>query len=146
MTQAIGPNQRRFINELISTKLPQGKEALQTKDGYCCLGIGCQLFFPEDSRACTEEDQISIATRGVRKWFGEILYAPKELVDVLALHSPKGHLDRVTPEKTKDTDNVDLIIAGYELTLAAMNDAGVPFMTQGCLMAVYPELFFFEPR
>jgi hypothetical protein len=37
-----------WITALRSGEYKQGKRRLQSNEGYCCLGVACKLFIPED--------------------------------------------------------------------------------------------------
>ena len=37
----------KWIEALRSGKYAQGKGALQTEDGYCCLGVACEVIIPK---------------------------------------------------------------------------------------------------
>jgi hypothetical protein len=39
-----------WISALRSGNYEQGKRRLQNKYGYCCLGVACKLFIPEDQQ------------------------------------------------------------------------------------------------
>lgn len=39
---------RIWIDALYSGKFPQGKNALQSSTGYCCLGVACKVLIPEN--------------------------------------------------------------------------------------------------
>lgn len=41
---------KKWCAALRSGKYQQGKGQLQTKDGYCCLGVACDVFIPENKR------------------------------------------------------------------------------------------------
>lgn len=52
MSSVIGPKEvkdiKKWIAALRSGKYKQTNEALQDTKGYCCLGVACDLFIPED--------------------------------------------------------------------------------------------------
>lgn len=37
-------NAKKWIETLETTDFPQGKQSLRSQDGYCCLGIACDLY------------------------------------------------------------------------------------------------------
>lgn len=41
---------QKWIDALRSGKYAQGCYQLQTKDGYCCLGVACEEFIPRDEQ------------------------------------------------------------------------------------------------
>lgn len=41
---------KKWVAALRSGEYKQGKGALQSKDGYCCLGVGCDIFIPKDKQ------------------------------------------------------------------------------------------------
>lgn len=41
-------NIRKWVQALRSGEYNQTKGALQDVDGYCCLGVGCRIFIPEN--------------------------------------------------------------------------------------------------
>lgn len=40
----------KWCAALDNGEYPQGKYKLQSKTGYCCLGVGCKIFTPEDKQ------------------------------------------------------------------------------------------------
>jgi hypothetical protein len=39
-----------WINALRSGKYKQARKKLQTKNGYCCFGVACELFIPKNKQ------------------------------------------------------------------------------------------------
>ena len=38
---------RRFLAALRSGKYPQSRDGLRNKEGYCCLGVACDVYNPK---------------------------------------------------------------------------------------------------
>ena len=41
---------RKWIKALRSGKYKQGKASLQSAEGFCCLGVACDIFIPQDKK------------------------------------------------------------------------------------------------
>lgn len=40
----------RWLKSLYEEEFPQTKRALQSKEGYCCLGVGCEILIPKNKK------------------------------------------------------------------------------------------------
>ena len=41
--QKLGPNQRKWVDSLRSGNFKQSSNKLQSRNGYCCLGVACEI-------------------------------------------------------------------------------------------------------
>jgi len=113
MSGKISKNGLKWIAALRSGKYKQTREALEDKNGFCCLGVACKL--------AEEEGVVERFTNNLYISYGKIRehynfkeenssYLPSFVMDWLCLRSPSG----------------DLVQAPGE-SLASMNDRGASF-------------------
>jgi hypothetical protein len=121
--QALGPNQERWLQALESGKYQQCESCLECDKHFCCLGVGCQVFFPED------RTETAVATSAMGKWFGETEVAPQCLIDTIGLH---------------DSNGLSLVLGDKSLT--ELNDSGNTFPEIAAIVRANPEHYFTEPR
>ena len=114
---------QKWIDALRSGKYEQGSEKLRSVQGYCCLGVLCDLYSKEQGaewefRGITEtnlqsqdywyfEDQSEFLPESVRDWAGLPVGNPSVRVDV--------------------TDNDDEDDWFYNEEIANLNDSGYTF-------------------
>lgn len=76
----------KWLFHLYNETYPQGVLALQTAEGYCCLGVGCKVLIPEKKLAMSYKMLIG-GTPTLRnqaaapKWLYEINERFQELTD-----------------------------------------------------------------
>jgi hypothetical protein len=70
-------NMKMVLKALRSGEYKQTKEALQDKNGYCCLGVMCAVFEKESGRTLRKEDDTGYIyggdldnQDGVQRWVG----------------------------------------------------------------------------
>lgn len=107
-----------WVGALRSEQYPQGREALRTETGYCCLGVLCNLFrldgHPEaewlaDGSFTLGEGNSELGVDPVEycetlpppvaEWAGLGKVVDPELGDALASHHNDG-IANITPPKT----------------------------------------------
>lgn len=115
--QKLGPNQRKWLKALESGKFKQGKMALRsTSDGFCCLGVACELFKNKNVRVVRREENYS--------YNGSAGAAPPFVSRALALIDTLGTQ------------------ADYQSSLAELNDSGKQFGTIAKLIRANPANYF----
>jgi len=128
MPQQIGPNQRKWIDELRSGKFKQGQQWLRQGDRHCCLGVACEVL--EVKRDCYAQDPEADDATYYYDGYNDV--APRELVSLLAL-------------RDKNASIRDLKIGNCQ-TLTGANDSGSSFETIADFCEQHPEAVFTEPR
>ena len=84
MGQDLGPLQQRWVDALRSGNYKQAhKGKLKSAQGYCCLGVACQLFAVE--LALTTEVETDCT-----RFNGCICVVPEAVIDALGLQSGIG--------------------------------------------------------
>jgi len=121
----IGPNQKRWLEALRSGEYRQVRGYLHTANGFCCLGVACTLFKPEDIHAV----QAHGYTIETLRYEANVAVAPNFVIDALALYGDMGNRG--------DGDGP---------SLAAHNDEGKSFADIADLIEADPHMFFKEPR
>ena len=120
--QALGPNQKKWINALRSGKFEQGRGYLNLFGKFCCLGIACEIFKDKTTA-------VGRAKTGPVLYNGREQLAPTYVMQSLCLYDRSGG------------DCVD-----YGNALAKMNDEGMSFPTIADLLENEPQRFFKEAR
>ena len=46
---------RKWVEALRSGKYKQGKISLQNANGFCCLGVACDIFIPQDKKTLSDD-------------------------------------------------------------------------------------------
>jgi hypothetical protein len=78
---------RRWVEALKSGKYQQGKKALQTDEGFCCLGVLCDLYSKEKNIPWRNRDNnkskiflghVGLLPDPVKNWAG--LYSSRPFV------------------------------------------------------------------
>ena len=121
----IGPNQKRWLEALRSGEYRQTRGYLHTANGFCCLGVGCQLFKPDDIEA-VEAEGYGVQTF---KYDQNIAAGPNFVVEALGLYGDLGNRND-----------------GIGPSLAGLNDDGIPFDEIADVIEANPRTFFKEPR
>lgn len=98
-------NTQKWIDALRSREYRQTRNRLHDTEGYCCLGVACDLFAKEmgDSKWVELPNDNGFAFRHNGEWFDMTSFLPRDVAIFFGLH-PK-----------------------YEDTLASMNDEGKTF-------------------
>lgn len=92
-----------WTRALRSGEYKQAKYKLQSSDGYCCLGVACDIFIP-DNKKLKERGflQGGYPTQNIQpfspQWIRDIdnyLISPTELVSVLAYYNEEMSFDEI---------------------------------------------------
>lgn len=70
---------QQWINALRSGEYKQGSGGLQSEEGYCCLGVACDLFIPKSKQQKTVQDGYTRLIGGFPE--GQI-YSPEWLIRI----------------------------------------------------------------
>lgn len=130
MTQELGPNQRKWVEELRSGKYQQATQALCRGGAYCCLGVACQMMGLQSRPGAIhilDENAEDVLT-DVLIFGGETTSAPDEVVEHLSLRTSVGG---------DAEDNV---------CLAEMNDEGATFAQIADAIESDPANWFTAPK
>lgn len=122
--------QLRWIDALVSGKYKQTKRYLHTKDGYCCLGVICELYkedHPDATWAEVGEDDNGDSPFEFRV-SGELNSTRVELIPLLT--------DWIGL-RTGDGKNLS-----NGTSLADLNDKGASFEAVAELLTAMPEQWF----
>lgn len=119
--QTLGPIQRKWIEALRSGKYKQGRALLCGAEGYCCLGIAC-----------------------------EVLESPRTVVGrVTSFRGHDAFPHRTDAERLKLRSTSGLIVGGPMLRgkdwLAGANDEGATFSEIADFIEANPAAVFTEP-
>lgn len=109
--------QQRWVDALRSGKYGQCRGRLRQGDGYCCLGVACDVFKGDlgvDWENVREENIVS-PEPPYFFFMGRSADLPPGLVEILGLVSPMG--------EAKPVSGVD----APELALSSLNDNGCSF-------------------
>lgn len=111
MDQAI---KDQWVKDLRSGEFQQGKGALESEEGFCCLGILC---FRAAEAGITERRAPTI---GSAQWYGETqTVLPTEVMRWAGLIASDDDLEYTNAKRGHYTDN-----EGYERWLTMDNDDG----------------------
>jgi uncharacterized protein YeaC (DUF1315 family) len=114
---------QKWVDALRSGKYDQGSEKLRSYQGYCCLGVLCDLYAQEQNvewefRGVDEDDR-----QVLEYWYfdGEGEFLPKSVREWagLSISSPQVRVD-----VTEDDDEDDWF---YNDDIANLNDTGYTF-------------------
>jgi hypothetical protein len=116
---------QKWIDALLSGKYEQGSEKLRSHQGFCCLGVLCDLYAQEPFtqgwkfHGAFEEEN----TQPTDYWYfdGESEFLPASVRDWagLSTHNPQVRVD-VSPEEDEDG-------WFYHDEIANLNDSGYTF-------------------
>ena len=48
----------RWLTALYNEEFPQGQASLQSKDGYCCLGVACEVLISKNKQSNSSENRL----------------------------------------------------------------------------------------
>lgn len=139
-------NQQKWVDALLSGQYEQGTGFLcvteadpenDVKAGYCCLGVACQVLFPDEGRDLSMRELKGRAFTVPRKeWFGDTSLAPDEIVDALGLCDSYGSLR----EPIHSEDGI-----AYDNLTELNDEAGWSFQQIGEFIRDNPEQVFEQP-
>jgi hypothetical protein len=111
---------QKWIAALRSGEYKQGKGGLRNTEGYCCLGVLCDLHAKETGneweRAEFDENDCYLRASG---------YLPAEVSAWAGLS--KIAYDRQLAPYTLPFFDVPVVADGQDMTLSQLNDANKPF-------------------
>ena len=119
----LGPNQTLWLQALRSGLYAQGKHHLNNPDGFCCLGVACEIF----------KDTLDLVVQILPTqtfYQGSSGTAPVRVINHLGLYSDVGGADPAT--------------GGHDL--AHLNDDGVSFHEIAARIAANPSMYFRSPK
>lgn len=129
--QPLGPRQQALVAALRSGRYVQAREALHTPQGFCCLGVACEISglgrwveVPDDRRL---RQRFLIGTSPV----GETSVLPKDVVDYYGFSNEMGSF--------RDS-------CGDQQELTELNDNGTSFRKIADLIEAHSATMFLEPR
>ena len=118
---------QKWVDALLSGKYEQGSEKLRGANGYCCLGVLCDLYSQEHDTQWEfrshDENSDETNPEPMDYWYfdGEGEFLPKSVMNWagFSLHSPQVRVD-VTENDDKDDWS-------YKDYIANLNDTGYTF-------------------
>ena len=116
MTFPYTPQQLEWIEALESRDYKQATRALHTEEGYCCLGVACDLDDPT-----WESPDINYR---LPHSSGEVSCLPLSIITKLQLRSPIGANIQITN------------------SLASLNDSGHSLIDIACILRKNPADYF----
>ena len=119
----LGPNQTLWLEALRSGLYAQGKHHLNSPDGFCCLGVACEIF-----KATLDLEVQILPTQTFYQ--GSSGTAPVRVIEHLGLYGDVGEADPTCSENS----------------LAHLNDYGVSFHEIADLITADPALYFRSAR
>lgn len=122
-------NAKKWVAALRSGEYEQGKDALQSTAGYCCLGVACAVY----------EKEVGPVQKGWDGRFrGKTLYPHKNVLDWLGLRDESGDFRGDYFPGLVDDDGYDPKCD----SLAEANDAGATFSEIADFIESEPEGLF----
>ena len=102
---------QKWLDALRSGKYAQAQERLHTEDGFCCLGVLCEVYIKEHGldRSLMWEEGTGL-DEGEMFIFGSSTYLPKQVMNWANV--PRAG---------------QIVTADKMIDLADLNDGGVPF-------------------
>lgn len=122
---------QKWIEALRSGRYKQAQHRLHKADGFCCLGVACNLFAPESSASSILDE---ITGSWITAYFGEKAFLPDQLRRSLGLSTPAG-----------DFDGQEFVVQGrwtHVYSLADANDKGASFDEIAEIIESRPEGLF----
>jgi hypothetical protein len=120
---------QKWLNALRSGEYPQGRNSLRNGNGFCCLGVLCDIYSKETNKSWTRYD----ADRGeVYVPFDELRDKVEDLYDYLHMDEepellPQSVMNWAGLESGSPEVEVD--IGPLKRELATLNDEGETFDT-----------------
>ena len=134
----LGPNQKKWIAALRSGKYRQTRGRLNDADGFCCLGVACDVFDPTGWKQSFPHS----AKIGVMHIHGSLNTMPSEVVDFYGFYDCLGGVyDKLNCFGKLKIGN------GVIYSCVDMNDdRGMMFDEIADVIERHPEKFFRESR
>jgi uncharacterized protein YeaC (DUF1315 family) len=113
---------QKWVDALLSGKYDQGSEKLRSRQGYCCLGVLCDLYAQEQNIEWKFNGEYEESPLPMDYWYfdGEGEFLPESVREWagFSLHSPQVRIE-VTEEYEDDWV--------YHDEIANLNDTGYTF-------------------
>lgn len=113
----------KWINALRSGEYKQGREKLRSPNGYCCLGVLCDLYSKEKEIEWTFKEAFEEEnTQPVDRWYfdGESEFLPQSVKEW-------AELEQINPLIKIDVDDPWEDPWSYHEEVANLNDTGYTF-------------------
>ena len=112
-----------WVNALRSGKYEQGSERLRGVDGFCCLGVLCDIYAQEHNTEWEFRGNKETNLQPMDYWYyeGESEFLPESVMDWAELKTDNPQL-RVDVEDGEDNWN-------YKEGVSNLNDSGYTFTT-----------------
>jgi len=132
MTQAqqLGPRQRALVEALRSGKYTQDTCQLRTTEGFCCLGVACDLYDPTKWVFAQEDEESDREWAFVITVIRERAWLPDKVREYYGFRTPTGEYNQ---EKFG------------RVQLSADNDRGVSFSAIADTIEAHASELFSEP-
>lgn len=131
----LGPNQKALVTALESGTYPQIPNFLHTEQGYCVLGVACDVHHQATP---TQPYWTHPYGTYVYYYMDNSVRPPTDVHHHFALHTDDGQILKYHLPKTSPLRNHD--------NLMEANDAGVTFPEIAQAMRKHPKAFFYETR
>lgn len=117
-------NRKLWVDALRSNKYPQTKEVLQSKEGFCCLGVLCEI---------ASQNNVEVRRTLTNRLVGDTLRNQPLVANFVGLKSKTGRFTQKSRE-------------GYKLIqfLTALNDKGTSFEEIADIIESNPSELFYE--
>lgn len=116
-------NRGKLVAALRSGEYQQSTGFLRTKDGYCCLGVGCEVFAKENDGEFVQNQDSDIFTFYLAPGNGNYVFLHNEVRDYFGFKSNNGRWGK--DEKIQ--------------SLANLNDCGATFLEIADIIEAEPE-------
>lgn len=122
-------NKQKWIEALRSGKYKQSKKALRNDDGFCCLGVACDLMdsewkYQDDEGEYYFDSENNVLPESVKAWIGTEFRNPR-------IYPNKNDISRIKGELSSRTTGGNRLINHLDemgsITLAELNDNGFSF-------------------
>lgn len=107
---------KKWVEALKSGEYKQIRDFLHTKEGYCCLGVACEIF--KDVCNLNKEEN----SYGIWSYNGNDCFLPKEVVNLLELNNEEGRFRESLKMKRSNNHRYYTVYS-----LSEMNDDGFSF-------------------
>ena len=116
-------NRGKLVAALRSGEYQQSTGFLRTKDGYCCLGVGCEVFAKENDGEFVQNQDSDIFTFYLAPGNGNYVFLHNEVRDYFGFRTNNG-------EWGPGNENQ---------SLANLNDCGATFLEIADIIEAEPE-------
>ena len=142
----MGPHQLAWVESLESGRYQQARQALRTEDGFCCLGVAC------DVSGVGKWEQRRVLGGDMMWRFNKCREAlPPEVMEWLAVKSCTCTLNWDSSDDWRSNMKSDkywfsVTPRSGEPSLLKLNDGGMSFVEIAQFIRKDPGLVFDEPR